>query len=340
MATTLKDIAARTGLSLPTVSHILSARGGAYREETRNRVLAAASALGYRPNASARAVRAGRFGNVILLMSSDPGRSGLFPALAHGMLDALDAQALRLTISRLPDAQLTDERTLPGVLRTWMGDGLLILYTAKMPARLIELVRRFRIPAVWVNADLPRDSVYPDEKRAAFLATRRLLQAQPGPVYYGDFTYGARAPDAHFSARARYAGYAQAVREAGRRPLRMGLATRLEREDRLPWLAHWLPRQPRPLGVLCVAASTALPLCHAAAQQGRVIGRDLAVSTFGDAPVTLNGIALDTWIVPMHEMGRRAVERLLARIENPRSAASLRLPLDHAPGESVPGARA
>lgn len=341
MATTLKDIAGKTGLSLPTVSHILSERGGAYREETRRRVLAAAEELGYRPNVSARAIRSGRFGNLILLMSPDPERSGLFPPLANGMLDALDKHQQHLSISRLPDEKLTDEHFLPSVLRTWMGDGLLILYNSRIPARLIELIDRFRIPAVWINADLPQDSIYPDEEGAAYQATRQLLKAQPGPVYYGDFTYPVDATDAHFSARARFAGYQRAVGEAGRPVLRMGGARRIERADRLPYLERWLARQSFPLGVLCVATSTALPLCHAAAQLGRRIGTDLMLSTFSDAPVNLTGVALDTWVVPMHQMGHQAVDLLLAKIKNPRRRASVVLPLDHVPGTSLPakGAR-
>lgn len=335
MATTLKDIAARTGLSLPTVSHILSDRGGAYRAETRRRVLAAAEQLGYRPNVSARAIRSGRFGNLILLMSPDPERSGLFPALAIGMLDALDAHAQHLTISRLPDEKLTDARFLPRVLRTWMGDGLLILYNARIPRRLVELIERFRIPAVWINTDLPHDSVYPDERDAAYRATRHLLKVQPGPVYYGDFTYPAGAPDAHFSARDRFEGYRQAVAEARRPVLRMGAAQRVERPDRLPFLARWLDQQPASAGVLCVAPSTALPLCHAAALKGRVIGRDLSVITFGEAPVTVTGVALDTWVVPMQRMGHQAVELLLEKIKRPKRHASLLLPLTYVPGDSV-----
>ena len=336
MATTLKDIAIHTGLSLPTVSHILSDRGGAYREETRQRVLAAAEELGYRPNVSASAIRSGRFGNLILLMSPDPERSGLFPSLANGMLDALDEHALHLTISRLPDEKLTDEKFLPSVLRTWMGDGLLILYNSRIPARLIELIKRFRIPAVWINADLPHDSIYPDEQGAACQATRRLLKAQPGPVYYGDFTYPTGAPEAHFSARARFEGYAQAMAEAGRSPLFMGTGQRIDRMERLPYLNRWLAGQKSPFGVLCVASSTALPLCHAAAQAGRQIGRDIAIATFGDAPVTLNGLALDTCVVPMHEMGQQAVELLLGKIKNPRRRAAVVLPLDYVPGASIP----
>lgn len=58
MATTAKEIADRLGLSQPTVSRILSGANG-YRvaEGTKKRVLEAAKAMDYRPNAVARSLR-------------------------------------------------------------------------------------------------------------------------------------------------------------------------------------------------------------------------------------------------------------------------------------------
>ena len=62
VATTLKDIAGRAGVSTTTVSRILNGResGVPIREETRQKVLSVASELGYRPNMMARALRGSR----------------------------------------------------------------------------------------------------------------------------------------------------------------------------------------------------------------------------------------------------------------------------------------
>jgi DNA-binding LacI/PurR family transcriptional regulator len=59
MATTLKHIAQKAGVSVTTVSRILNGResGLPIREETRQHVLAAALELGYRPNLLARGLR-------------------------------------------------------------------------------------------------------------------------------------------------------------------------------------------------------------------------------------------------------------------------------------------
>ncbi len=62
MAVTLKDIAERAGLSTTTVSRILNDRatGVPIREETRQKVIAIAAEMGYRPNIMARALRGNR----------------------------------------------------------------------------------------------------------------------------------------------------------------------------------------------------------------------------------------------------------------------------------------
>jgi LacI family transcriptional regulator len=50
---TIHDVAARSGVSKSTVSNVLREAGGV-SDATRERVLAAVEALGYRPNAAAR----------------------------------------------------------------------------------------------------------------------------------------------------------------------------------------------------------------------------------------------------------------------------------------------
>lgn len=59
MVVRLKDIAAQAGVSTTTVSRILNGRdtGIPIREETRQKVIALAAEMGYRPNIMARALR-------------------------------------------------------------------------------------------------------------------------------------------------------------------------------------------------------------------------------------------------------------------------------------------
>lgn len=83
MVVTLKDIAQRAGVSVTTVSRILNGResGLPIREETRQRVLAVAAELGYRPNLMARALRGSR--------------SSLLGVIAQNITSLFHSQVLR-----------------------------------------------------------------------------------------------------------------------------------------------------------------------------------------------------------------------------------------------------
>jgi len=80
---TLRDVAEKANVSITTVSRILNGRvtGVPVREETRERILAAASELGYRPNLLARALRGSR--------------SSLLGIIARDVSDPFHVQVLR-----------------------------------------------------------------------------------------------------------------------------------------------------------------------------------------------------------------------------------------------------
>ncbi|MDA0841139.1 MAG: LacI family DNA-binding transcriptional regulator, partial [Planctomycetota bacterium] len=69
MSVTLNDIAERTGFSVRTVSCVLNNKKDRISEQTSEKIKACARRLRYRPNASARAIQAGRFNHVGLLLS-------------------------------------------------------------------------------------------------------------------------------------------------------------------------------------------------------------------------------------------------------------------------------
>jgi DNA-binding LacI/PurR family transcriptional regulator len=80
---TLRDVAEKAGVSITTVSRILNGRetGVPVRETTRERIVAAATELGYRPNLLARALRGSR--------------SSLLGVIARDVTDPYHVQVLR-----------------------------------------------------------------------------------------------------------------------------------------------------------------------------------------------------------------------------------------------------
>ncbi|MFC4944025.1 LacI family DNA-binding transcriptional regulator [Pseudonocardia sp. GCM10023141] len=119
--TTLKDVAAATGLSPAAVSYAL--RGLQVPVETQERVRAAARELGYEVNPIARALAGGRTGMVGVLCGSleDLWQQGLAVQLSRGLL-AKDRYAIITDANGEPDR----ERQLARQLLDQQVDGVLV----------------------------------------------------------------------------------------------------------------------------------------------------------------------------------------------------------------------
>lgn len=78
----IKDIAAKAGVSIATVSHALR-NPGRVSDQTRKKVLAAADEIGYTPNRLARSLRTARSGNIVAIIPdvSDSYNSKLIKAI-------------------------------------------------------------------------------------------------------------------------------------------------------------------------------------------------------------------------------------------------------------------
>ena len=87
----LKTIAERCGVSTATVSKALNDHKD-ISEETKNRVRKTAEALGYFPNAAARALKTNRSYNIGVLFEEDAG-SGLTHEYFSGVLNGLKVQS-------------------------------------------------------------------------------------------------------------------------------------------------------------------------------------------------------------------------------------------------------
>jgi DNA-binding LacI/PurR family transcriptional regulator len=88
MAVTLRDIARHIGVSHATVSFVLNNRlDMGITESTRQRVLAAAQELGYKPNRAARALTTGR--TDMLAICLPPHSDAYHSALLHGIQSAM-----------------------------------------------------------------------------------------------------------------------------------------------------------------------------------------------------------------------------------------------------------
>ena len=103
---TLHDVAAAAGVSIAAASFALRDKAGV-SPETRERVLAAARALGYVVNAPARSLRTARYGAIGLLLPPGAMRLPYYTEFAFGVVDAADRRGLSVIL--LPHREADDD---------------------------------------------------------------------------------------------------------------------------------------------------------------------------------------------------------------------------------------
>ncbi len=313
---TLQDIAARVGVSQPVVSKVLNGgtvAGCNASAATRKRILAAARELGYRRDLAAAATRSRRFGSIALVLSTaNAYRSSLPSEMIAAITDALEQAEMHLSLARLTDAALTDERQVPRLLRYLGADGLLVNYNRCVPDGMDALITDCRIPAIWLNDKRPHDAVYPDDFDAGRRATQTLIERGHRRIAYLSQTLTEQPT--HYSETDRLASYEQAMADAG---LTSRAITTLTSPQRMAWLAQHMAGDARPTGFVCYSIKQASEVLHAAAKLGLRCPQDFALISFGGAPMEHVGLHISALQVPNEEVGRRGVRMLIEAIEQP-----------------------
>lgn len=208
---TIKDIAARSGLSIATVSKRIN--GIPVSEESRRRIDEAIEALGYQVNAAARTLKTRRSMTIGILLDS----------LANLFYTAVISEAEELLLQRGYTALLFETKDSPereeqglALFRAKSVDGVLYFSSHSSPA-LIRSCLKLKLPIVTVDsiaAGTPEaDFVVTDNAAAASGAVGLLLEK--GHREIGVITGG----EGHFSAGERLRGCREALSRAGR-PLR------------------------------------------------------------------------------------------------------------------------
>lgn len=173
MGVSIREVAARAGVSVGTVSNVLN-RPEAVPETTVERVRAAIAELGYVRNEAARQLRAGRSTTVGLVVLD--ARNPFFTDVARGADDEAALRGLSVLIGN-SDEQPERELRLLSHFEEQRAHGLLISPIGDDVTRLRELRER-GIPVVLVDRSVPGSgfsSVAVDDVHGGELAARHLL---------------------------------------------------------------------------------------------------------------------------------------------------------------------
>jgi DNA-binding LacI/PurR family transcriptional regulator len=313
----LRDVAERAGVSVGSASQAFG-RPELVSDEVRERVLAAAEALGYPgPDPAARRLRTGRAGAVGLIFAerlgyqfTDPAAPAFLRGLAQGLQEAPTGLLL------IPDSRRREEAAR--TVREAAVDGFIIYSTPQNDPRIEAALGR-RLPVVTV--DQPRGAATPfvgiDDRAAALSAAehlRELGHERVGVLSFVTTLDPRRSLELDLSVE-RLEGYREGLGDAWDPDLVQTVrpnAPEPAREATLDLLRGANP----PTAILAMSDILALGALEAAAEEGVPVPERLSVVGFDDSPVALHSVPpLTTVAQPQEEKGRLAAQWLMEEVE-------------------------
>jgi DNA-binding LacI/PurR family transcriptional regulator len=319
MAATLKQIAEKAGVSVPTVSRILNGRetGVKVREETRQRVLAAAAELNYRPNLLARGLVGSKSSliGVIVRDIADP----FLNTVLNGMYDAAIEHQYRLFLGHVGQ-QADTTLDYGSMFEQSHADGIIVMGDMQDDAEALEVLTSQHEHVVGVTDRTGRrqfPGVYADSERGATLAMEHLLQLGHQRIIC--------VTDPIISdGRLRAAVYEQLMRDHGlENQVQIYKVTRSMESGYL--LGQKLFAEPLLYTAIFAATdSLAIGLMKAAYEQRVTIPEGVSIIGYDDIDMALYTTpALTTVSQSGHEMGYCTTTLLIDMIENERDSAEV-----------------
>jgi len=302
---TMKDIAKAAGVAQSTVSRILNDAPllVPISRETRERVLAAAAELAYRPNPHARGLRGAptMLLGAIVRDITDPFFAGAIDALSHEARQRGYSVVLGHARERADEAL-----ALAAVLEARQCDAIVIVGDMRNQPRLIEDLKSVHAPVVAVWHGARHDgflTVNVDNRHGITAALRHLTGLGHRRIaFVGDPVLG----DIQ-ERQAAYVDYLAArrleVRDGYIQHIRNSFSGGVAAFETLMGLAE------RPTAVAAATDVLAIGMLHAASERGLAVPGDFSVVGFDDIPFAAMTVpALTTVRMPVERMIQAAVE--------------------------------
>lgn len=299
---TQADVARAAGTSMAVVSYVINGGPRPVAESTRQRVLDAIAATGYRPNSVARALAAGAthtFGLVV------PDIANEFFAELAGAVEQVARRSGRTVLLANSEGDAGTERDLLETFLQRQIDGVVLV--SQQPDEAQELLAAARTRGIFLGAAPHRSaasSIAVDNHGGAVVATTHLAGHGHTSIAMISGPAGDEVADA------RRAGWQQALDAHG---LTGAHAEQPFTVDGGHLAAvQLLEATDRPRAVFAASDRQAIGLLRAAADLGLSVPDDLAVVTFDGSAASAYAVpALTTIQQPITEMAELAVSLLL-----------------------------
>ena len=295
---TIRDVAAKAGVSVATISRVLNGKGPV-REATSRRVLETAQALRYSPHGAARSLSMRRTNTIGLLLPDLHGE--FFSEVIRG----IDSEARRNGYHLLVSGFHSDRDEMSAVLGAMRGrvDGLIVMSPDREAAALFGQLP-LGLPTVLLNSvgGAPR-TITIDNYGGAVAMVKHLRSLGHGTIAF------VKGPEQNADASERLRGFRQAIGDAGSE-----VPGDFSEESGYAAAQQLLQAAKRPRAIFAANDAMAIGALSALREAAVAVPDQIALAGFDDVPIARYLTPpLTTIGVEIAELGRRAFEMLERR---------------------------
>ncbi|SEQ52624.1 LacI family transcriptional regulator [Devosia sp. YR412] len=311
---TIRDVAAQAGVSIGTASKALNGNGR-LKQETRDKVVAAADALGFRPNAMAQSLHRAKSMTVGILSTDSFGRF-TFP-IVEALEERLAEHGIAIFMCNATDDPAREKQHLDQLLGKRI-DGLLVT-ARRMDMRPPIAVPGKSMPVIYVFSqaeDPDALCLIPDDYGGAVLGVQHLVDIGRQRIAH------IAGPTRFEAVTLRQQGYLDTLSKAGLKPVAShtlnGQWSELWGRDAVATLFDGKAEKPDAL--FCDNDQIARGATDALRELGLSVPNDVAVVGFDNWDVMALAARPPLTSVDMNlrELGRVAGDRLIAMIAGER----------------------
>ncbi|MGH8159714.1 MAG: LacI family DNA-binding transcriptional regulator [Rhodanobacter sp.] len=307
---TINDVARASGTSKKTVSRVLNNEPNV-RDSVRERVLSAVAELNYRRLTSARSLATNRSFMIGLLY--DNLSPSYIMEVQAGVLEACEAQHYSMMVQPLVSTAPDFVGHVEDILSRHRPDGLILTPPITDHPQLLECLRKNDLPFASIAPLHPKDciGVMLREREAAAAMVEHLVTLGHRRIAHiiGDPKHGGGVW--------RLAGFRDGMKRAGLKenPKYM-VQGRFSFESGVAATRQLLALKQRPTAIFAADDDMAVGAIWAASEAGVSVPGDISICGFDDTTIaTQVWPPLTTIHQPVREMGRRATEELLLRVQ-------------------------
>lgn len=304
----IQDVAKLAGVAPITVSRVIN-NNGYVSDKTRQRVEAAIEELAYVPNSLGPSLRSKRTKTLALVLSDI--MNPFWTTVARGVEDTASKHGYHIIIGNTDESPEKQNDYLTLMLQKQV-DGFLLV-PASSDVTSAEPIRRQNVPFVILDR-LISGNDFDSVRGASFDGAYQLTKHLIGLGHQQIVAITGRVDNS--AAKERVQGFLQAIKEADQGITHHVYWGEMNQDSGYNYTIEALQTTPRPTAVFAANNFIAIGSMRALRDTGLEVPEDMSVVAFDDLP---EAITIDPFFTvasqPAYEMGERATELLIARLQ-------------------------